>query len=63
MRQHLRLALACICGGSQLDLYPIDAIDAVKEENQDEDKGDLQTILYLGYERILGQEARENSVN
>jgi hypothetical protein len=34
-----------LVGLSKLDLNSVDAIDAVNEEDQDEDKGNLHSIL------------------
>jgi hypothetical protein len=49
---------ACVFGGGrQLDLDAVDAVDAINEEDQDEDKGDLQPVLDLGHNGVLGDEA------
>jgi hypothetical protein len=37
--------LTALCGSGQLNLDAIDAVDAVYEEDEDEDKGYLQPVL------------------
>lgn len=38
-------------------LHPVDAVEAVDEEDEDEDKGNLHPVLYFGDQRALGDEA------
>jgi hypothetical protein len=51
-----RCTLARVRSVCQLDLNTVDTVDAVKEENQDEDEGNLEAVLYFGYDRVLGKE-------
>lgn len=46
--------LVALTGLRQFNLHPIDTVDAVDEENQDEDEGDLQAVLELRDDGILG---------
>lgn len=48
------VALACLC---ELNLDTVDAVDRIDEENQDEDEGNLETILELCDDGVLGDEA------
>lgn len=41
----------------------IDAVNAVKEENQDKDEGDLHAVLDFGNDGVFGEEARRNRVS
>lgn len=45
----------------ELDLDAVDTVDAVDEENQDEDEGDLQPVLQLRDEGVLGDEAEQDA--
>lgn len=53
----VRSPLSLVRGCHELELDPVDAVDAVNEEDQDEDKGDLHPVLYLGHDGALGDEA------
>lgn len=57
MRDVRRGGAGVLGGGGQLDLDAVDAVDAVDEEDQDKDKGDLQPILDLSHDGVLGDEA------
>ena len=41
----------------ELNLDTVDAVDAVDKEDEDEDEGDLEAILKLGDQGVLGDEA------
>lgn len=43
----------------KLDLDLVHSVDAVDEQYQDEDKGDLHPVLQFGHERAFGDEAVE----
>lgn len=45
-----------LTGLRELDLDPIDTIDGVDEQDQDEDEGDLETVLELRNDWILRDE-------
>lgn len=40
-----------------LKLHPVDAVEAVDEEDEDENKGNLHPVLYFGDQWALGNEA------
>lgn len=44
-------------GLGELHLDTVDAVDTVDEEDEDEDKGNLQAILDLADDLVLGDEA------
>lgn len=48
--------LVALGGLGQLNLHPVDAVDAVNEEDENEDEGNLQTVLELRDEGVLGDE-------
>lgn len=49
-------AIVIFTGSRQFELNTIDAVDAVDEENKNEDECDFQTVLQLGYEGIFRDE-------
>lgn len=55
-RENVRIVTA-LSNGGELDLDAVDTVDAVDEEDQDEDEGDLQAVLQLCDNRVLGDEA------
>lgn len=52
-----------VLGLCKLDLPAVDSVHAVDEENEDEDEGDLQTILQLRDERILAYESEQPALD
>lgn len=72
-----RLCLKVACGGTrrndvrsvvtltslgQLDLNPVDPVDGVDEQNQDENEGDLEAVLELGNNGVLRDESDEGHI-
>jgi hypothetical protein len=53
----VRRGAGVLGGGGQLDLDAVNAVDAVDEEDQDKDEGDLQPVLDLSHNGVLGDEA------
>ncbi len=49
--------LGAVGGHAEFDLDAVHTVDAVNEENEDEDKRDLHPVLDLGNDRILRDEA------
>lgn len=60
MKGYVRCCIA-LGGLRQLNLHAVHAVDAVDEQNQDEDEGDLQTVLEFGNNGVLGDEAANES--
>jgi hypothetical protein len=56
-RQDVRRGARVLSGGCQLNLDPINTVDTVDEENQNEDEGDLEPVLDFCDYRVLGNEA------
>lgn len=46
-----------VSGSRELDLDTVHAVDAIDEQDQDENECDLHPVLYLGDDWILGDEA------
>lgn len=46
--------LGVVVGGCELDLHAVDPINAVDEENEDEDEDDLHPVLELRDDGVLG---------
>lgn len=55
-------SIVTLAGLRQLDLNPVDPVDGVDEQNQDEDKGDLEAILELRNDRVLRDESVEEQI-
>lgn len=55
----LRCRSTLVLGLRQLNLNAVDTIDAVDEQDQDEDEGDLQAVLEFGDQWVFGDEGEE----
>ena len=53
------LSTLVVAHTAELNLHAVHAVDAVNEQDQDEDKRYLHPILQLGYYGALGYEGKE----
>lgn len=54
---YLRRIAAVLSGSRQFELDPINAVDTINEENQDEDECNLQPVLDFGDDGVLRYKA------